>query len=54
MAGDGRGDSEPLAITIFETVEDLHAGDQVLNSMNPPGEGPSRRTFVKTYEVGVT
>ena len=42
-----------LAITMFETMDDLHAGDQVLNSMNPPGEGLGRRTSVETYEVAV-
>jgi hypothetical protein len=31
----------------------LHAGDQVLNSMNPPGEGLGRRTSVEMYEVAV-
>ena len=42
-----------LAIAMFETMDDLRAGDQVLNSMNPPGEGLGRRTSVETYEVAV-
>jgi hypothetical protein len=38
---------------MFETMDDLHAGDQVLNSMSPPGAGLGRRTSVETYEVAV-
>ncbi|MDP9144209.1 MAG: hypothetical protein M3N43_05875 [Actinomycetota bacterium] len=42
-----------LAITMFETMDDLRAGDEVLNSMNPPGEGLGRRASVETYEVAI-
>jgi hypothetical protein len=42
-----------LAITMFETMDDLRTGDQVLNSMDPPGEGLGRRAAVETYEVAV-
>jgi hypothetical protein len=42
-----------LAIALFETEEDLRTGDEVLNSMNPPGEGLGRRVAVETYEVAV-
>jgi hypothetical protein len=45
----GRG----LAVGLFETEEDLRKGDEVLNSMNPPGEGMGKRTSVETYEVAV-
>jgi hypothetical protein len=45
----GRG----LAISLYETEEDLRQGDETLNSMSPPGEGMGRRTSVETYEVGV-
>jgi hypothetical protein len=42
-----------LAIALFETEEDRRKGDEVLNTMNPPGEGLGRRTGVEMYEVGV-
>jgi hypothetical protein len=45
----GRG----LAVGLFETEEDLRKGDEVLNSMDPPGEGMGKRTSVETYEVAV-
>lgn len=42
-----------LAISLFETEDDLRVGDEVLNSMNPPGEGLGQRVSVETYEVAV-
>jgi hypothetical protein len=45
----GRG----LAISLFETEDDRRQGDEVLNTMNPPGDGLGRRTAVEMYEVGV-
>ena len=45
----GRG----LAISLFETEEDLRKGDETLNSMSPPGDGMGERASVDTYEVGV-
>jgi hypothetical protein len=42
-----------LAVTLFETQEDLRKGDEVLNSMTPPEEGMGRRVSVETYEVAV-
>lgn len=42
-----------LAISLFETEEDRRAGHEVLNSMNPPGDGMGKRTSVDMYEVGV-
>jgi hypothetical protein len=45
----GRG----LAVSLFETEEDLRQGDETLNSMTPPGEGMGRRAAVEKYEVAV-
>ncbi len=45
----GRG----LAITLFETEDDLRKGDQVLNSMSPPGDGMGHRASVEEYEVAI-
>jgi hypothetical protein len=45
----GRG----LAVSLFETEDDLATGDATLNSMNPPGEGLGHRSAVEKYEVAV-
>ncbi len=42
-----------LAVSLFDTEDDLRKGDEVLNSMNPPDDGLGRRTSVETYEVAV-
>lgn len=43
-----------LAISLFETEDDLRKGDETLNSMTPPVEGGmGQRGAVETYEVGV-
>jgi len=42
-----------MAITLFETEEDLRAGDAVLNDMSPPDDGLGSRTSVENYEVAV-
>jgi hypothetical protein len=42
---------QSLAVALFETEEDLRAGDEALNSMSPPGEGLGQRVSVETYEV---
>lgn len=43
-----------LAISLFETEEDLQQGDATLSSMDPPvQDGMGRRTSVERYEVGV-
>ena len=43
-----------LAISLFETEEDLETGDATLNSMDPPvAGGMGRRGAVERYEVGV-
>ena len=40
-----------MAISLFETEEDLRRGDETLNAMSPPGDGMGRRTSVEIYEV---
>jgi hypothetical protein len=45
----GRG----LAITLFETEDDMRKGDAVLNEMSPPDDGFGQRTGVDMYEVAV-
>jgi hypothetical protein len=42
-----------LAISLFDTEEDLKAGHEVLNSMSPPGDGMGQRSTVEMFEVGV-
>lgn len=42
-----------VAISLFETEEDLRKGDETLNSMNPPGGGMGRRTSVEMYEAAI-
>ena len=42
-----------MAITLFETEDDLRAGDAALNEMTPPDDGFGRRTAVESYEVAV-
>lgn len=42
-----------IAISLFDSEEDLRKGDEVLNSMSPPEEGIGQRTPVETYEVAV-
>ncbi len=42
---------QALGIGLFETEEDRRTGDEVLNSMDPPGEGLGRRASVEMYEV---
>jgi|SRR5215210_1465576 len=42
-----------MAISLFETEEDLRTGDETLNSMNPSSPGAGKRSAVETYEVGV-
>jgi hypothetical protein len=41
-----------MGISLFETEEDLRAGDEVLNSMSPPNP-MGTRAGVETYEVAV-
>jgi hypothetical protein len=43
-----------LAISLFDTEEDLRKGDETLNAMTPPhDEDVGTRTSVEKFEVGV-
>jgi hypothetical protein len=43
-----------LAVSLFETEEDLRTGDEALNAMNPDaGDDVGKRTSVEKYEVAV-
>jgi hypothetical protein len=42
-----------IAIGLFETEDAYRRGDEVLNSMSPPGDGMGQRVAVERYEVGV-
>ena len=42
-----------LAISLFETEQDMRTGDATLNSMNPTEEGVGKRTSVENYEVAI-
>jgi len=42
-----------VAISLFETEEDLQQGHETLSSMDPPAGSPGQRTSVELYEVGV-
>jgi hypothetical protein len=42
-----------LAISLFETEEDLREGDGALNDMSPSRDDVGRRTSVESYEVAV-
>jgi hypothetical protein len=40
-----------MAISLFETEDDLRKGDETLNAMSPPVDGMGQRTSVEMYEV---
>jgi hypothetical protein len=42
-----------LAVSLFETQEDLRKGDAVLNEMNPSAAGVGHRVSVESYEVAI-
>jgi hypothetical protein len=42
-----------MAVSLFETEEDLRKGDETLNAMSPPDDGMGSRTAVGKYEVAV-
>ena len=46
-------DGKVLAISLYESEEDMRQGDAALNAMDPPAEGMGRRGSVESYEVGV-
>lgn len=49
-----RPEGKVLAISLFETEEDLRQGDAKLSSMDPPvAGGMGRRASVEMFEVGV-
>jgi hypothetical protein len=49
-----KDDGKVLAISLFESEEDLETGDATLNSMDPPvAGGMGQRGSVEKYEVGV-
>jgi hypothetical protein len=45
----GRG----LAVSLFDSEEDLQKGDEALDSMSPPSGDMGHRASVETYEVAV-
>ena len=50
----GTDEGKVLAITLFETEEDLQTGDATLSSMDPPDPGGmGRRASVEKFEVAV-
>jgi hypothetical protein len=40
-----------VAIITFESEDDYRQGDEVLNSMDPPGEGMGQRVSVEKLEI---
>jgi len=42
-----------LAISLYDTEEDLRTGDAALNEMSPSGDNVGKRTSVESYEVAV-
>ncbi len=40
-----------MAVTFFESEEDLRKGDETLSAMNPPGGGMGSRVGVEMYRV---
>ena len=48
-----RESGRSLAITLFETEEDLQKGHETLNGMSPDDDSQLRRTDVALYEVPI-
>jgi hypothetical protein len=42
-----------LAVTLFESEDDLRQGAATLEAMSPPGDGLGQRTAVEVYDVNV-
>jgi hypothetical protein len=42
-----------LAISLFETEEDMRTGDETLNQMSPGPDDVGKRVSVESYEVAV-
>jgi hypothetical protein len=51
----GRDTGKVLAITFFESEDDLRQGDETLNAMSPPqgAEGMGKRTSVEKFDVAI-
>jgi hypothetical protein len=47
-----RQNGTSLAISFFETEDDMRTGDAALNAMSPPAHTGGRRAAVEFYEVG--
>jgi hypothetical protein len=41
-----------IAITLFETEDDMRQGDATLNAMSPGSDAVGQRAAVELYEVG--
>lgn len=48
-----RSGGTSLAISFFESEEDMRTGDRALNAMTPPADATGRRTSVEFYEMAV-
>lgn len=48
-----RDAGKTVAISLFETEEDLRTGDATLNEMSPPAGSMGKRTSVEMYEVAI-
>jgi hypothetical protein len=46
-------DDKLLAISLFDTEEDLQQGEATLNSMSPPAGEMGRRVSVEHYDVAI-
>jgi len=46
-----RAAGKTIFVVFFDTEEDLHAGDALLNAMSPGDVGVGRRTSVELMEV---
>lgn len=44
---------QAIAVSLFDTEDDLRQGDATLNQMSPPGDGLGQRASVEVYEVAV-
>ena len=42
-----------IAVSLYETEDDLRKGNETLNSMTPPQDGMGQRQAVEMYEVAV-
>ena len=40
-----------VAIVTFENEDDYRKGDEILSSMDPPGDGMGKRVSVEKFEI---